>query len=75
MDAVQLFVAQAKIHTNLSPFRSDLKGNGQQVGLRQVAALGVSQVQRRMLELLQDKTVLRVQGLQNKHDRSSQVMT
>ena len=51
-DVLQFLEAQAQVDADGAPFWSDLQGDGQQVGLRQVAALRVPQVQRGVLPLL-----------------------
>ena len=51
-DMLQLLEAQAQVDADGAPVLSDLQGDGQQVGLRQVPALGVPQVQRGVLTLL-----------------------
>lgn len=71
LDAIQLLVAQAKVDTNVTPVFSDLKRDGQQVGFCQIPTLRVTQIQRRMLELIQNVSVVRVQSLQQEHKKQN----
>ena len=51
-EALQLLEAQVQVDADRAPVLPDLQGDGQQVGLRQVAALRVAQVERGVLALL-----------------------